>query len=97
MILPFRTGDTTAAPAATYVVNLPQLVWVRFGGKVVTAVDVVTFTPLDSARTRVYLAPYGLWLTLEAGTFEKLELNTKTGVLRVALSSSDQFTPEPHL
>jgi hypothetical protein len=82
---------------ATYVVNHPQFGWIAFGGNVAVTGDVVNVTPLDSARTRIYLAPYGLWLTLDAGTFEKLELNTKTGALRVGLSLSDQFTPEARL
>jgi hypothetical protein len=82
---------------ATYVVNHPQFGWIGFGGNVAMTGDVVNVTPLDSARTRVYLAPYGLWLTLNAGTFEALELNSKTGVLRIGLSSSDQFTPEARL
>jgi hypothetical protein len=82
---------------ATYVVNHPQFGWVGFGGNVVTVGDVVKITPLDSARTRIYLAPYGLWLTLDAGTFDELELNPKTGALRVGLSPQDQFTPEARL
>ena len=57
----------------------------------------MTITPLDSARTRIYLAPYGLWLTLDAGTFDTLELSPKTGVLRVGFSPNDQFTPEARL
>lgn len=82
---------------ATYVVNHPEFGWVGFGGNVATAGAVVKVTPLDSARTRIYLAPYGLWLTLDAGTFDSLELNPKTGVLRVGLSPSDRFTPEARL
>ncbi|HXF12063.1 MAG TPA: DUF5695 domain-containing protein [Terriglobales bacterium] len=82
---------------ATYAVHHPQFGWVGFGGNIEATGDVVNVTPLDSARTRVYLAPYGLWLTLDAGTFDKLELNTKTGVLRVGLSPTDQFTPEARL
>jgi hypothetical protein len=79
------------------VVNHPQFGWIGFGGNVGTIGDTVKVTPLDSARTRIYLASYGLWLTLDAGTFEALELNPKTGVLRVGLSPADQFTPESRL
>jgi hypothetical protein len=82
---------------ATYVVKHPQFGWVGFGGNVATAGDVIKVTPLDSARNRIYLAPYGLWLTLDAGTFYSLELNPKTGVLRVGFSPNDQFTPEARL
>ena len=48
-------------------------------------------TPLDSFRMRVYLAPTGLWLTLDAGQFEALELNTKTGAIRVGFASGTQY------
>ncbi len=47
---------------------------------------VVRVTPLDAARSRVYLAPPGLWLTLDAGTFEAVEL-LADGV-RVTLSAA---------
>jgi hypothetical protein len=40
---------------------------------------------------RVYLAPAGLWLTLDAGQFEALEVNAKTGVIRVGLAPATQY------
>ena len=43
---------------------------------------------LDSMRQRVYIAPFGLWLTLDAGTFTSLEVNKKTRAVRVTLSAS---------
>ena len=48
-------------------------------------------TPLDSFRMRVYLAPAGLWLTLDAGQFEAVELNQKTGAIRVCLAPATQY------
>lgn len=42
---------------------------------------------------RVYIAPLGLWLTLDSGTFETIEINLQTNALRVGLSSATQFTP----
>ena len=29
---------------------------------------------MDSARSRLYIAPLGLWLTLDAGAFESVEI-----------------------
>ncbi len=77
---------------ATYVVDHPQFGWLAFGGNVKTEGDVVKITPLDSFRSRVYLAPLGLWLTLDAGNFETVEVNSKTGSVRVGLAPATPFT-----
>ena len=77
---------------ATYVIKHPEFGWLAFGGNVSVSGDTVQVTPLDSFRSRVYLAPIGLWLTLDAGTFKRVELNAKTGALRVALAPATEFT-----
>ena len=82
---------------ATYVVNHPEFGWIAFGGNLNKDGNVVKITPLDSAGTRVYIAPYGLWLTLEAGNFDDLELNTRTGAVRVRFAASTPFTTEARL
>lgn len=82
---------------ATYLVHHPELGWVAFGGNVKVHDGAVTVTPLDSARSRIFLAPLGLWLTLDAGTFDSLEFRPNTGIFRVGLSPADRFTPEARL
>jgi hypothetical protein len=77
---------------ATYLVDHPQFGWLAFGGNLKTEGEVVTITPLDSSRSRVYLAPLGLWLTLDAGNFETVEMNSKTGSVRVGLAPATPFT-----
>ena len=57
----------------------------------------VNVQPLDSFRKRVYLAPVGLWLVLDAGTFERVSLNTRTKEVRISLSPADSFTPHARL
>lgn len=57
----------------------------------------MSVTPLDSARTRVYVAPLGLWLTLDAGQFEKVEVDAKAGTVRVGLAAATQFTKTARL
>lgn len=54
-------------------------------------------TPLDSLRRRVYLAPAGLWLTLDAGRFERVALDAKTGAVLVTLAPADDATPAARL
>src|ERR1022692_1199213 len=82
---------------ATYVVDHPEFGWVAFGGNVTVQRGVITVTPRDSFRSRIYLAPLGLWLTLDAGNFESLEFDSSARVVRVALAGATGFTPEAKL
>lgn len=45
--------------------------------------DTVRITALDSARSRLFLAPLGLWLTLNAGQFRSAEYDEKKHVVRL--------------
>ena len=83
--------------AATYVVHHPEFGWVAFGGNIRTEGEVVKVTPLDAFRGRIYVASAGLWLTLDSGRFESLEINSKTRSLRVELAPAGQFTPTARL
>jgi len=82
---------------ATYLVNHPEYGWVAFGGNVKVQDGVVTVTPRDSSRQRIFVASLGLWLTLDAGTFDGLEFDPNTGIVRVGLTRSNQFTPAARL
>ena len=77
---------------ATYIVDHPQFGWLAFGGNISREHDIVSVSPLDSFRSRIYIAPLGLWLTLDAGTFERIEVNSKTGEVRLGLSAATPFT-----
>ena len=82
-----------ALNTATYVVKHPEFGWLAFGGNLEVKAASVKITPLDSFRTRVYLAPVGLWLTLDAGRFEGVEFNSATGAVLVGLAPATTFTP----
>jgi len=86
-----------ALNTATYLVKDPEFGWQAFGGNVQISAANVTVTPLDSFRMRVYLVPLGLWLTLDAGQFERVELNPRTGHVRVWLAPASAFTPVARL
>ena len=75
----------------------PEFGWVAFGGNIKTEGDVVKVTPLDAFRGRIYVASAGLWLTLDSGRFESLEINSKTRLVRVELAPASQFTPTARL
>ena len=76
---------------ATYVVHHPEFGWVAFGGNLRVEGQTVKVTPLDSFRMRVYVASAGLWLTLDSGQFELIELDTKTRAIRVGLRPATQY------
>jgi hypothetical protein len=80
-----------AINTGTYVARHPEFGWVAFGGDLSVEGDVIRIRPLDSGRSRVYLAPLGLWLTLDAGRFESVEI--RGGEVRVKLDPVDAHTP----
>src|SRR5947207_3872028 len=82
---------------ATYIINHPEFGWQAFGGNVNTEGDWVKVQQLDSLRMRVYIAPRGLWLTLDAGTFESVQVNTRTNQIRIALSPQTADTSQARL
>jgi hypothetical protein len=86
-----------AIDTATYIVDHPEFGWLAFGGNVNVAGDWVKVQPLDSFRRRIYIAPAGLWLTLDAGMFQGVEFNAKTRAVRLELSPKTEFTPQARL
>ena len=86
-----------AFTVGTYLVNHREFGWQAFGGNVSVNGDWVNVQPLDSFRKRVYIAPLGLWLTLDAGTFARVAVNRRTNVVRIRLSAADSFTPNARL
>ena len=86
-----------ALNTATYVVDHPEFGWLAFGGNIKTQGNTISVTPLDSFRMRVYVASLGLWLTLDAGNFDAVEINSKTGAVRLGLAPATEFTPTAFL
>jgi hypothetical protein len=82
-----------AVNTATYVINHPEFGWQSFGGNVKVDNGVVKVKLLDSFRRRFFVAPFGLWLMLDAGTFENVEINIANKAVRLGLSAATQYTP----
>jgi hypothetical protein len=86
-----------ALNAGTYVINHPEFGWQAFGGNVTTTAGRVSVQVLDSLRKRVYIAPFGLYLTLDAGQFQKVELDTRTNDVHLTLAPATADTPRARL
>ena len=82
---------------ATYIINHQEFGWQAFGGNVKVNGDWVRVEPLDSFRMRVYVAPVGLWLTLDSGKFDEIAFNRKSGLVRVSLAPADAYAPNARL
>jgi hypothetical protein len=86
-----------AQNVATYLVETPNWGWQSFGGEVSTDNGIITVTPKDSFRKRVYIAPAGLYVTLDAGQFESVTYDPKSKRVKVKLAPKDSATATARL
>jgi hypothetical protein len=84
-----------AINAGTYITSDTTFGWLAFGGDLEVADGSVLVRPLDGARRRVYVAPLGLWLTLDAGMFETIELLGDS--VRATLTAATSYAPAARL
>ncbi|KAH9915435.1 uncharacterized protein BXZ73DRAFT_106164 [Epithele typhae] len=74
-----------ALEAGTYLVRDAELGWLAFGGTVrATTAATVRVAVRDAVRRRVFVAPLGAWLTLDAGAFD--EFTFEPAARRVTLN-----------
>lgn len=89
----FAHAYTTAA----YLVKDATFGWLGYGGLVDQSGATVAITPKDSFRNRLFIAPAGLWLTLDAGKFQRAEYDAASGRVRVFLDSATRHAPKAYL
>ncbi|GME25193.1 Glycoside hydrolase family 43 [Neofusicoccum parvum] len=78
-----------ALGAATYLVRHDTYGWAAFGGNVVNGTDdSVTVEPKDAARRRVFVAPLGLYVQVDAGVIDSFTYAPATGKVSVGVASS---------
>lgn len=86
-----------AYAAATYVVNDPALGWLSYGGNLSQVGGRIRVVPRDGARSRLFVAPAGLWLTLEAGKIAGVDYDPASATVRVSLDPASTGTPSARL
>ncbi|PXY42378.1 hypothetical protein DMB65_03880 [Flavobacterium cheongpyeongense] len=86
-----------AVNTATYITKEDDLGWLAFGGNLTTKGDVVEIQLTTAAKSKVFISQKQLWLTLDAGTFEKVSYNTKTDEVSITLNPANEFTPNAYL
>ncbi|MBS7566771.1 hypothetical protein KHS38_20365 [Mucilaginibacter sp. Bleaf8] len=86
-----------AVNTATYLTHDKELGWLAFGGNLELNGSWVKVNVTTAAQSQLYIAPLGLWLTLDAGTFKSASYNTKTRQLQISLNAADAYTPVAYL
>jgi len=76
--------------SGTYVKHNQEFGWLSFSGELNENDDWITVTPTNAARSRVYLADLGLWLTLDAGKFNRVEFDSSNGEVHVYLDEASE-------
>jgi hypothetical protein len=82
-----------AVNTGTYVTHDDAMGWICFGGNATEHNGIVHVTVLDSSRNRLFIAPFGLWITLDAGHLVSAEIDVKTPVVRLHLSAATTSMP----
>ena len=80
-----------------YLVQTKDFGWQAFGGNVSVSGGKVSLKPTDSFKKRIYIAPAGLYLTLDAGQFVSAEYDPKSGMVTVQLAAANSATPVARL
>lgn len=86
-----------AVNTSAYLVNHPEFGWLAFGGNVKGQGDWVKIELTTAAKSRVFIAPANLWITLDAGSIKSINYNTKTNQVQVELDAKNEFTPMAYL
>ncbi|KQM81820.1 hypothetical protein ASE67_16585 [Sphingomonas sp. Leaf23] len=86
-----------AYAAATYLVRDATFGWLGFGGTVGEAGAGVEIVPHDGARTRLFVAPAGQWITLAAGTIARARWLPAARRIELTLDPATATTPAAHL
>lgn len=75
--------------SASYLVQHPEFGWVAFGGNLdISSTDIISVTPRDSLRRRIYIAPNGLFVTFEAGQIQSYTWSVDQETLKVVVAAA---------
>ena len=86
-----------AINTASYLVRHEEFGWIGFGATLNEQNGVVTMRPTDSARMRLYVAPAGAWIELDAGKIEALTYHPDSGEISLELAAASESTPKARI
>ena len=71
--------------------------WICFGGNVAERHGVVHATILNSSRDRLFIAPIGLWITLDAGHIVGVDFDPRNHSVNLHLARASAYVPMARL
>ncbi|OOQ58376.1 hypothetical protein BC343_11280 [Mucilaginibacter pedocola] len=86
-----------AVNSATYITHDKNMGWLAFGGDLSVEKGIVKVQVTTASAQRVFIAPAGLWLTLDAGIFKTVAYNPATGKVTITLNAADASTSKAFL
>lgn len=81
-----------AVNSGTYISIHPEYGPVAFSGNLLKKGDWLHTEVTSAGKSKVFIAPRKLWVTLAAGKVENVNYNTKTGEVQLVLSPDDAYT-----
>ncbi|KAF8963898.1 hypothetical protein BDZ97DRAFT_1904713 [Flammula alnicola] len=81
----------------TYIIDHPDFGWQVFGGNVISTSPTIQVQVRDSVRRRIYIAPLGSLLTLDAGAFSMVELDPRSNSVALTVSATADGTSDAAL
>jgi hypothetical protein len=82
-----------AVNTSSYILKHPEFGWLAFGGNLNKTGNTINVKLTTAAKSSVYIAPAGLWITLDAGTIDEVDYNTSNGEIHLKLSKANEHTP----
>jgi len=86
-----------AINTGTFLVHDEAMGWICFGGNVEERRGVVHATVLDSSRNRLFIAPLGLWITLDAGQLVSADFDPARRTVQLHLAAATAAVPVARL
>ena len=81
-----------AVNTSTYIVNDKTYGWLAFGGNLSKKGNAITVKVTTAAKSAVFIAPAGLWITLDAGKIGSVTYDSKTNEVFLSLDAQDDHT-----
>lgn len=82
-----------AVNTSSYILQHPEFGWLSFGGNLEKKGNVINVKLTTAAKSSVYIAPVGLWISLDAGTIDEVDYNTVNGEIRLKLAKANEYLP----
>ena len=86
-----------AINSATFVSYDKEFGWLAFGGNARENNHVLNVEMTTASKSRLFIAPIQMWITMDAGQIESFSLDTGSGDVVLQLKAANTYTPRAYL